>query len=348
MNILSHYVQIVILAGMTLLGLLRSLNAEEVHARAADCFPFESLPDPLRERAEQLLLRGLDSEALYTIAADIKPMSSGFELTAARFYNKRGVYILGLIIFITVPAILKWRYDWRSYWKLLITAVGCSLMIFGLFRVALLPQRNADELEQIMRTWKCGGEIVGRLHRFKSPFDGTPQMMAYAFNIPLMAKTITEHADLFAPLNVSPSSAAIDIISALQRKDRSTMHRGFGLLYGYPEDAINFFVDAEKQRQATGEFIKRDFVSLPTFDMFQGEYRFVYAVLKGAGRTKADYALAARVQPVFDEYLKRRARHIHDDSGAGVLSLVREWFDDGTGNVRPSNAWRRNAFAGNL
>ena len=45
---------------------------------AADCFPFERLPAALRPRADEMLLKALDSEALYTIASDIKPMSSGF------------------------------------------------------------------------------------------------------------------------------------------------------------------------------------------------------------------------------------------------------------------------------
>lgn len=43
-----------------------------------ECFPFEQLPLPLQARAEELLLTALDREALYTLAADIKPMSSGF------------------------------------------------------------------------------------------------------------------------------------------------------------------------------------------------------------------------------------------------------------------------------
>lgn len=42
------------------------------------CFPLEDLPMSLRVRGEELLLKALDAEALYTIAADIKPMSSGF------------------------------------------------------------------------------------------------------------------------------------------------------------------------------------------------------------------------------------------------------------------------------
>ena len=43
-----------------------------------ECFPLEQLPGDLRAQAEALLLVALDREALYTIAADLKPMSSGF------------------------------------------------------------------------------------------------------------------------------------------------------------------------------------------------------------------------------------------------------------------------------
>jgi hypothetical protein len=44
----------------------------------AECFPVETLPADLRPLAEQLLLKMLDSEALYTIVGGMKPMSSGY------------------------------------------------------------------------------------------------------------------------------------------------------------------------------------------------------------------------------------------------------------------------------
>jgi hypothetical protein len=62
-------------------------------------------------------------------------------------------------------------------------------------------------------------------------------------------------------------------------------------------------------------------------------------VPKGQVRTEANRTLADRAQPVFEEHPKRRGRYIRDDSGADVSSLVREWFDDGNSDVRPSNAW---------
>lgn len=43
-----------------------------------EAFPIHELPPNLRARAEAVLLRALDTEALYTVVGGIKPMSSGF------------------------------------------------------------------------------------------------------------------------------------------------------------------------------------------------------------------------------------------------------------------------------
>jgi hypothetical protein len=87
---------------------------------------------------------------------------------------------------------------------------------------------------------------------------------------------------------------------------------------------------------------------LPTFLTFQGEGLFAYAAPKGQRRTDADRVLAARVQSVFDEYLKRRTLYIRGNSSAGVLPLVRDWFNNGKGDVRPSNAYRQYNKAASL
>ncbi len=47
-------------------------------AARCECFPTERLPADLRAKSEALLLKALDSEALYTIIGGLKPLSSGF------------------------------------------------------------------------------------------------------------------------------------------------------------------------------------------------------------------------------------------------------------------------------
>lgn len=121
--------------------------------------------------------------------------------------------------------------------------------------------------------------------------------------------------------------------------------RGYGYLFGYPEYAVDFFVQASitqterEKNHAPGveTLVPRDFVSLPTT---RGERRFVYAVPKGHLANDADRLLRTAAETMFADYSARRARHIRGESPSGVLALVREWFDDGKGDVRPSNARR--------
>lgn len=47
----------------------------------AECFPVETLPADLRPLAEELLLKIMDSEALYTVIGGLKPMSGGYVQT---------------------------------------------------------------------------------------------------------------------------------------------------------------------------------------------------------------------------------------------------------------------------
>jgi hypothetical protein len=60
-----------------LLALLIPQTVAAVGPRC-ECFPTEKLPADLRVKSEALLLKALDSEALYTIIGGLKPMSSGF------------------------------------------------------------------------------------------------------------------------------------------------------------------------------------------------------------------------------------------------------------------------------
>ena len=263
--------------------------------RAAACFPFETLPEDLRPRAEGLLLRALDSEALYTIGADIKPMSSGL----------------------------------------------VSLQI----EVARPDLADAERLRQIFRAWTCGGEIAAGLHHYAAVYDGRRPLDGVVFNLPAISRLVADRQAFFAPYGLSASADPVEVAMAVEHDATTARLRGYGYLFGYPSYAVDFFVRASDQEKAGGGFVERDFLSLPTV---RGERRFVYAVPKGHTANGEDAALRARVDPVFADYQARRARHIRGDDATGVLALVREWFDDGRGEVRPSHAWRRHAAARGL
>lgn len=256
---------------------------------AAECFPFESLPADLRERAETLLLKALDGEALYTIGADLKPISSG---------------ILGLSIDVTTPDLAE-----------------------------------VEAIRRILATWACGGELQAGLQHFAAVRENKRYLDVAVFNLPRLAELMDARAPFFGRYGLSPSAFPIQILLAVEHDPTPDRFRGYGYLFGYPDYAVDFFVGAAESEKAGGPFVERDFISLPTV---LGERHFVYAVPKGHQPNETDAALRASVDAVYQDYVARRATHISTDGGAaGVLALVREWFDDGTGDVRPSNAWKR-------
>jgi hypothetical protein len=276
-----------------------TLTGAAQSAPAAECFPFERLPAALRPKAEAMLLRALDGEALYTIAGGLKPMSSG-------------VYS-------------------------------------GSIKIDAPDLAAADETRQILQAWTCGGEIAAGLHHFAAVFQGSRALEAVVFHTPTLRRLLTTRAAFFAPYGLSASSDPMEVVMAVEYDPTVARLRGYGYLFGYPDYAVDFFAAAAQQQKdeeaqlakegKTGKatLVPRDFISLPTQ---RGENRFVYAAPKGHVANAADVALRAATEAIFTEYSTRRAKHITGDSASGVLTLVRQWFDDGTGNVRPSHARR--------
>jgi hypothetical protein len=262
-------------------------------APAAECFPFERLPESLRPRAEAMLLQALDGEALYTLAGGLKPMSSGF--------------------------------------------------VSSSFKVDAPDLAEAEATRQVLAAWTCGGEIAAGLHHFAAVFQGSRSMEAVVFHRPALRTLLVRHARYFSPFGLSPSSDPMEAVMTVEYAAVSPRLRGYGYLFGYPDHAVDFFVQAsetqrlEEEKTGKGALVPRDFLSLPAF---RGERRFVYAVPRGHEPNDADRALKVAADALYADYAARRARHIKGDSASGVLTLVREWFDDGTGDVRPSHARR--------
>jgi hypothetical protein len=286
-----------LMAGVTVCVLVGALASPAAHtapnAQSADCFPFERLSEPLRARAEGMLLRALDGEALYTIAGGLKPMSSGFVSTS---------------ITVDTPDL-----------------------------------EDAELTRQVLAAWTCGGEIAAGLHHFAAVHQGARSMEAVVFHRPALRRLLVSHAPFFAPFGLSPSSDPMEVVMTVEYAATSARLRGYGHLFGYPDYAVDFFVTASETQRAeeeatgTGTLVPRDFFTLQTV---RGERRFVYAVPKGHEPNDADRALKAAADALFADYATRRERHITGDDASGVLALVREWFDDGTGDVRPSHARR--------
>lgn len=273
----------------------------------AECFPIERLDAAKRQEAEKLLVKALDSEALYTVVGGIKPVSAGF--------------------------------------------VSLSVGVDG------AELDRAGELREIFSTFHCGGEVRFDLHHFARVEGGTAKAPAVkrrlegvVFNIPSFDSLMRRQKKVFAPWGFTPGANPMEVFMTVEYLETEDRYRGYGLMFGYPADAVEFFVKNTHIPQTRNKenphapvertdkpapVTPRRFISIPTVASAQG--RFVYAVAKDHQETQDDIDLRKRSEPVLAEYRLRRARYIGEGK-PGAAEMLRDWFCAGGTGCQPSNA----------
>lgn len=263
-------------------------------AERNNCFPFEKLEPQKRRMAEQLLLKALDSEALYTIVGGIKPMSSGFANFSFRIREPRSE---------------EGRRERSS------------------------TLQKIEDTREILALWRCGGELFAEVQHFTREFEGRRSAEAVVFRMSSMRNMLAERSEFFHRWGITPASHPLTVLFAVENAEPAARFAGYGYLFGYPDHAVRFFVEAANEEEFTGKFVERDFYSIRTF--VSDTNRFVYAVPKGHKERTEDLELKRRAELVLNDYLSRRGRYIGDGK-PGVLELIRDWFCDEKKKCSPS------------
>jgi len=188
-----------------------------------------------------------------------------------------------------------------------------------------------DEARELLRLFRCGDELAATVLHFAKTYPNKQDKLerpfeGYVIHGPAMRRKVGQHRGLFAGLGVSPASELWETLVTVEYQPEGPRWRAYGLLYGYPPDAVDFFVQAGETQRGGGKFVERDFVSLPTFE--RAERGVVYAVPKGSKRTAEEELFASRVGTILAEYRARRERH------TSSVALLREWFCGEAGPCR--------------
>ncbi|MFQ3590713.1 MAG: hypothetical protein SNJ67_10490 [Chloracidobacterium sp.] len=237
---------------------------------STDCFSLADLPPEQRTRAEALFLAILDSEALYTVAGDLKPMSSGY---------------------------VRFQFD-----------------------VAAPDLGEIETTRTLLAHFRCGDRFYADVLTFAAIHDGKRYAEGVVFNRAALRRAVGVHAGYFAPLGITPNAHPMDMLNKVEHADRSARWRGYGYLFGYPDAAVDFFVAAGETQAATGKFVERDFMHIPTYARDTGA--FTWAVAKGHRATEEEERLRTRAMAILEDYRKRRAEFIGDGK-PGVIELLR-------------------------
>lgn len=279
----------------------------------AECFAFEKLPLKQRQTAEDLLLKALDGEALYTIVGGLKPMSSGFQTFQLQVNLPR----------ISVAEAEKTTRELAAKKAEELTSEEKRRL--NLAKQAIERKQTLDKIAQtraIFEQWQCGGEIFADVHHYARVYEGKRFYDTVVFSRLRLRDMLTEKADFYSRWGVTSNSHPLDVLYAVEYNETGARFGGYGFLFGYPDYAVEFFVKSSEEEEFSGKFVERDFYSLPTF---VGENRFVYAVPKGHVENETDRVLRGKAEQIFNEYKRRRAAYIGPGK-KGVVAMMRDWF----------------------
>lgn len=307
---------------LMILFFLTALQAQNVSRK--ECFPFEKLPTEQRKKAEELLLKALDGESLYTLAGGLKPMSSSFQSVQLAVNLPRMEFAEAEKV--TAALAAKKPEDLTAEEKSRLAQAKLSVD-----RKQALDK--ISETKKIFEHWRCGDEIYADMQYYAQVYENKRHYDTVVFSRSSLKRVVAEKMDFFSRLGIVPESHPLEVLYAVEYNQTGARFGGYGYLFGYPDYAVKFFVQASDEEKFTGKFIERSFISLPSF---AGENRFVYAVPKGYVETETDKALRAKAETIFNEYKRRRAEYIGEGK-KGVVEMLRDWFCSSQNNCSPSS-----------
>jgi len=173
---------------------------------------------------------------------------------------------------------------------------------------------DAPDLAALEATRQALAPLRSELHyadvaTFAAVRDGRRHLEAYVVHRPSLAAAIARDASFWGGYGITPSTHPAEVVALVERMPRSDRWRGYGLLFGYPRPAVEFFVEAGERALAEGTEVgpgrDRRFLSIPTFAAAEGA--FTYAVPIDHVETPADERLREQAAAILADYAAARA-----------------------------------------
>ena len=193
----------------------------------------------------------------------------------------------------------------------------------------------------LLSRFTCGKNLSAHLHQYAPHTNGESFFQAYILHEPTAALRIQKHSDFFRRIEVYPFNDQLPaLLQKIEYAPRYHRFEGYGHLFGYPASAVQFFVQAEKFHDETGQFVPREFISIPTHQADSGS--FVWAVPVGHQRNEEEKRIQENAAAILARYRLLRAKWIkavdHESEGPRSLELIREWYHNGHGDYAPEYA----------
>ena len=163
---------------------------------------------------------------------------------------------------------------------------------------------------------------------FDNADDGERQAQGFVMHRESLARMIERLESFWSPWGITPCTHPAEIVAIVDRMPRADRWRGYGHLYGYPDEAVDFFVEAGLAAADGGEMgpgKDREFMQIPTHVAPTG--RFTYAVPLDHVPTTVDRVLADRAGMILAAYEEHRLQIKDLDDMVELLLRLNERFE---------------------
>jgi hypothetical protein len=156
---------------------------------------------------------------------------------------------------------------------------------------------------------------------FKAVHGASRSFQLLVYNQKSIQRTIETYPEFFTKRAILPTTDAQALLMMTEFEEKWDRFRAYGYLFGYPLHAVDFFVRAAMEEDATGQFVKRSFFQIPVASSETG--RFVYALPENLEPLAVDLELKRKAGELLEVYKRIRDAHMVKESDYPFLELLK-------------------------
>jgi hypothetical protein len=234
--------------------------------------------------ADTLIMKALDNEGLYTVLGRLKSMSTVKDLRLSIAQKDSSIKGASSVTDINSSDILKLK----KYQRVV------NALDFGDLKFIMSP--------------------------FKISQNGQRYIQINLYRRSMIDSLINVNQSFYGQFGFVSGTQAEILINTTEHESKYDRFRSYGYLFGYPEHAVNFFVDASISNDQTGVFVKRNFFQIPVHSNQKGH--FVYAMPLDSKPGLIDSAIYKRAEHSLNIYRSVRQEYMKPDSSFKALALL--------------------------
>jgi hypothetical protein len=255
-------------------------------------------------------------------------MCSGWGCTSEKQQIARGYKSLSIADRQLADSVLLYGLDHEALYSLASSLKPMSSVKFYRMPVASNNKVQRDSAKiALQQLYRITDALTTKKHIFVlSPFERNDSIYKnveiYVFNRIGLDALLERQSNFFNKWGFVEGARAETILAVTEYEQKYDRWRSYGYLFGYPNHAVDFFVQAGKEQDSTGKFVKRDFFNMPVWVGKQGY--FTYAIPKGYIPTDEDSAIYTNAVAVLNKYTVLRKKVANKQNGIPAVKLWRK------------------------